>query len=117
MRSPQHDAQVGLRPSGLHAKGHAGTDAARPVISTQPNTKLRLDNGLHVAIRCIYAQSLQVNPANPAVCHGTLRLPLGGVTVTYLDPTQTLCPYTWSHSHLKEVFPKYLENTDYGRKK
>ena len=25
-----------------------------------------------------FAQSLQVNPPNPAVCHGTLRLPLRG---------------------------------------
>ena len=47
----------------------------------------------------------------------TLRLPLGGVTVTYQDPTYTLYPYTWSRPHLKGIFPKYLENEDNGRKK
>ena len=30
------------------------------------------------AVPCIYAQSLQVNLPNPAVCHSTLRLPLRG---------------------------------------
>ena len=42
------------------------------------------------AVSCIYAQSLQVNPPNPAVCHGTLRLPLRGgnghVPRTHIDP-------------------------------
>ena len=28
----------GLGPSGLHAEGHAGTDAARPVLSAHANT-------------------------------------------------------------------------------
>jgi len=37
-RGSQHDAKVELGPGGLHAEGHSGTDAARPVLSAQPNT-------------------------------------------------------------------------------
>ena len=60
--------------------------------------------------------SVTSKPAKFCLCHGTLRLHLGGVTVPYQDPTSNLYPYICSHSHLKGVFPKYLKNEDYGRK-
>ena len=62
--------------------------AAHHRCNSRPAThELRLDS----AIQCtIYAQSLQVNPPNPAVCHGTLRLPLRGdhghVLRPHIDP-------------------------------
>jgi len=73
-----------------HAEGHAGTHAVRPVLSAQP-TRDEIKQGTARAIRCtIYAQSLQVNPPNPAVLRGTLRLPLRGdhghVPRPHIDP-------------------------------
>jgi len=37
-RGPWHDAEVGLGPGSLNAEGHAGTDAARPVLKRPANT-------------------------------------------------------------------------------
>ena len=51
---------------------------------------LWLPSSLRRAVRCIYTQLLQVNPPNPAVCHGTLRVTLRGghghVLRPYIDP-------------------------------
>jgi len=54
-------------------------------------TRAEIKQGTARAIQCtIYAQSLQANPPNPAVCHGTLRLPLRGdhghVPRPHIDP-------------------------------
>jgi len=79
--------------------------------------ELRLDKELHVAVRCIFARSLQVNLSIPAVCHGTLRISPWGVTVTDQGPPKTLYSYTWSHSRLKGGICRYFETKDHGKKK
>jgi len=38
---------MGLGPGGLHAEGHAGTDAAHPVLKRPANTSWELDKGLY----------------------------------------------------------------------
>ena len=75
-----------------------------------PKHEVRLDKGLHVATRSIYAHALQVNPSNPAVCHGTLRLPLGGSrsrTETPHRPNilkQAGSECITSHAHAGQIF-------------
>jgi len=72
------------------------TDAAHPVLKRLANTSWKLDKGLHMSARCIYIHSLQVNPPNPAICHGSLRLPLRGghghVPRSHVDPISLYNP-------------------------
>ena len=82
------------------------------------STQAKIRQGTARAVQCIiYAQSLQVNPPNPAVCHGTLRLPLRGdhghVPRPHIDPISLYLVTLRSQG----VFPQVPGNKKYGRKK
>ena len=98
-----------MGPGGLHAEGHAGTDAARPVLSAQAHTSWD-ETRTARAVPCIYAQSLQVNPPNPAVCHGTLRLPLRGGSRSRTETPHRPYILILGHTQISRGYPpKYLE--------
>jgi len=68
---------VGLGAGGLHAEEHAGrTQQARCLAPSQTRAEIRGETAGSISM--YYAQSSQENPPNPAVCHGTLRLPPWG---------------------------------------
>ena len=82
------------------------------------STRTRIRQGTARAVQCIiYAQSLQINPPNPAVCHGILRQALRGghghVQRPHIDPI----PLYLVTLRSQGVCPQVPGNKKYGRKK
>ena len=81
---------MGLGLGGLHAEGHAGPDAAHPVLKVlkrPANTSWELDKGLHESP--MYLCTIVTIKTRQPLPFVTVPLdyPLRGVTVTYRDPT------------------------------